>query len=90
MELYAFTSYPVFLVSGYSWPINEMPVILQWIGNSIPATPYYNAFLELTQENCPAHLLNHYLVHMMILLVVSMIAAQWRLSYLSKKQLSFS
>ncbi len=90
MELYAFTSYPVFLVSGYSWPINEMPVVLQWIGNSIPATPYYNAFLELTQENCPAHLLNHYLVHMMILLVVSMIAAHWRLSYLSKKQLSFS
>ncbi len=85
MEFYAFTTYPIFLVTGYSWPKTEMPLILQWIADSIPTTPFFNAFLEITQQNTPADKLNSYLIHLLILAVAGMIASHLRLDYLRKK-----
>lgn len=47
MEVLAFTSYPFFLLSGYSWPIESMPVIIQWFSYLIPTTPVMQAVTKL-------------------------------------------
>jgi len=49
LQLLAFTSYPVFLVSGYVFPFHSMPPALQFVANCLPTTPYLNAFVRITQ-----------------------------------------
>jgi ABC-2 type transport system permease protein len=49
LQLLAFTSYPIFLVSGYVFPLRSMPVALQYISSCLPTTPYLNSFIRLTQ-----------------------------------------
>ena len=36
MEVMAFTSYPVFLITGITWSVSEMPLFLQFISNHKP------------------------------------------------------
>jgi len=50
MEVLAFTSYPLFLLSGYSWPVNAMPQLLQWLARIIPTTPMMDAVTKLCAE----------------------------------------
>lgn len=47
MEILAFTSYPFFLLSGYSWPVSSMPVPLQWLSSLLPTTPMMEAMSRL-------------------------------------------
>lgn len=49
LQLLAFTSYPIFLVSGYIFPLRSMPPLLQYVSNCLPTTPYLNAFIRVTQ-----------------------------------------
>jgi ABC-2 type transport system permease protein len=47
MEILAFTTYPFFLISGYSWPVSAMPEPIQWISSLIPTTPMLEAMSKL-------------------------------------------
>ncbi len=47
MEILAFSTYPLFLLSGYSWPVSAMPVVLQGISAIIPTTPMLEAMRRL-------------------------------------------
>lgn len=49
LQIFAFSSYPVFLLSGYSWPLESMPVYIRAISYMLPSTPYLNAFQRVTQ-----------------------------------------
>ncbi|MFA5404998.1 MAG: ABC transporter permease [Ignavibacteria bacterium] len=49
LQLLAFTSYPIFLISGYVYPFHSLPVFLQYVANCLPTTPYLSAFVRLTQ-----------------------------------------
>jgi ABC-2 type transport system permease protein len=43
-----FTSYPLFLLSGYSWPVLAMPAPMQVLAQLIPLTPFMRAFTRVT------------------------------------------
>ncbi len=47
MEILAFSTYPLFLLSGYSWPLSSMPAFLQEIAALIPTTPMLEAMRRL-------------------------------------------
>ncbi len=47
MEILAFSTYPLFLLSGYSWPLSSMPAFLQGIAALIPTTPMLEAMRRL-------------------------------------------
>lgn len=47
MEILAFSTYPLFLLSGYSWPLSSMPIFLQGIAALIPTTPMLEAMRRL-------------------------------------------
>lgn len=40
-------SYPVFLISGYSWPISSMPDLLKTVGKFVPFTYVGNNFRDI-------------------------------------------
>lgn len=45
-----FSSYPIFLLSGYSWPIQAFPDILKIIAYLLPQTSYFQGYIIITQN----------------------------------------
>ena len=43
MGILAFSTYPFFMTSGYSWPVVAMPVPIQWLSQIIPTTHFLHA-----------------------------------------------
>ncbi len=44
---------PAFLLSGYTWPIEQMPVLMKNIAAFIPLSPYLEGFRKIFQQNMP-------------------------------------
>ena len=43
MGILAFSTYPFFMTSGYSWPVVAMPAPIQWLSQIIPTTHFLHA-----------------------------------------------
>lgn len=43
------TSYPIFLLSGYTWPFQSMNGFMQLIAQLLPSTPFFRSYLICTQ-----------------------------------------
>jgi len=84
MEIIAFTSYPLFLICGYSWPLSTMPLPIKWLSHTIPTTPFFNGFLRLSVMGGGWASIKGYAFHLIILVLVSFIAVVWRWKYLGK------
>lgn len=67
VQIMAFSTYPVFLITGYSLPYESLPEIVQWISALLPTTPFLQAYNSIVQsggnlqQNLPE------LVHLVIL-----------------------
>lgn len=48
LQVIALTTYPIFLISGYSWPLASLPTVLRVIAECVPLTPYLAGFSRLT------------------------------------------
>ncbi|MCX6138512.1 MAG: ABC transporter permease [Ignavibacteriales bacterium] len=49
LQVLGFTSYPIFLISGYSWPLQVLPMPLRLLANTLPITPYVSAYTRIVQ-----------------------------------------
>jgi ABC-2 type transport system permease protein len=82
MEILAFSTYPFFLVSGYSWPVSSMPFFVQWISALIPTTPFFKAFIKLTvMDGGWQHIMPQF-INLLLLCFLFGALAFWRLRYL--------
>jgi len=88
MEVFAFSSYPIFLVSGFSWPQSSLPTLFQWLGNFVPLTPFYNSFIRVTQMGASFQHITGQLLHLIILSGIAYLLAHFRIKYLFKNTLS--
>ncbi|MBC8319231.1 MAG: ABC transporter permease [Bacteroidetes bacterium] len=79
MEILAFTSYPFFLLSGYSWPVSAMPLPLQWLAALIPTTPMMEVMKRLYIMGADWGDVVHQFQHLIILLIVTFVLLIWRL-----------
>ncbi|RFS19466.1 ABC transporter permease [Chitinophaga silvatica] len=61
---------PAFIISGFTWPLNAMPVFVQFLANIIPLTPFLQAFKILLIQKGSVELITPYIRHLGILLVV--------------------
>lgn len=76
-QVLVFSSYPFFLVTGYSMPYQALPKAVQWFSDMLPTSPFLKAYISIVQSGgaladvLPSilHLLIIWLV-MVILLVV--------------------
>ena len=85
LQVMALSSYPIFFLSGYSWPMKGMPVILQWISQIIPFTPFVNAFMRITQMGAGFYEVVPQIIHLSILCIVGYIALHFRMRQLEMK-----
>ena len=85
MEILAFTSYPFFLLSGYSWPVSAMPLPLQWIASIIPTTPMMEAMKRLYVMGGGWYDIHSQLLHLLILTGSAFVLLIWRLNYMKNQ-----
>ena len=84
-EIMAFSTYPLFLVSGYSWPLEAMPVGLQLFANALPSTPYFFIFNSLATEGATFGNISSGIVHLLILLLIGYTLLYFRFRFLKLK-----
>lgn len=85
MEIMAFTTYPFFLTSGYSWPVTAMPQPLQWLAQVIPTTHFLHAGTRLVVMSGTWNDVAVDVYKLLILLGLFSVLAVWRL-WVMKKQ----
>ena len=88
MEALAFTSYPLFLLSGYSWPVAAMPQPLQWLAAIIPTTPMMDAVTKLFVEGSSWGPVLTDIKQLLVMLVVSLLLFYWRMTVLKRKMVA--
>ena len=85
MEIMAFTSYPVFLITGITWSLDQMPLLLQFFSKLIPLQPFF-VFIKKHAIMGVDHLLyTNEIVHLFLLLLIGYVAAFLRFRHLQKK-----
>ncbi len=84
LQIIAFTSYPVFLISGYAWPQEAMPDFIRAISNLIPSTPYLNAFNRIVNAGANFSDVKIELFHLIFLAVAGYFLAAFRIKALTK------
>ena len=72
-EVLAFSTYPLFLVSGYSWPVEAMPKLLQGFANILPSTPFYSVFSKLSIEGASFNNIRGEFIHLLLLVILGFV-----------------
>jgi ABC-2 type transport system permease protein len=87
LQFLTLTSYPIFLISGYSWPYSSLPTFLKLITNTLPSTPYFAAFTRVTQMGASLREIFPEVIHLLILAVAGNVLAYYRIKFLSNKSM---
>lgn len=61
---------PAFTLSGFTWPTNQSPGILEGFGKIIPLTPYLKGFRALLLEEANIYDVTPFIKHQLILVIV--------------------
>jgi len=88
LQFLTLTTYPIFLISGYSWPAFCMPQWVKYAAGCLPSTPYLAAFTRITKMGANIQQTMPELYHLLGLTIVLYLAAHLRLKSLTKKQIS--
>ncbi|SDH30636.1 ABC transporter permease [Winogradskyella thalassocola] len=88
MEVMAFTSYPVFLITGITWSFKDMPLVIQFMSNLIPLKPYFSFLKKETIMGVESNLYSNEIVHLLLLLLLGYVAVLLRFYYLKKQLLN--
>lgn len=86
IQFLTLTSYPIFLMSGFSWPINTMPLFIRYLAYLIPSTPYLSAYVRITQMGAEIGHVMPELQHMAALTILGLLLLIIRLKYICKKE----
>lgn len=86
LQFFAFSSYPFFLLSGYTWPLYAMNDFLQGIAFLIPSTPMLEAYSALVFKDASFSQILKPLLHLAGLGVLYAGLAYWRIHALKLKE----
>jgi ABC-2 type transport system permease protein len=84
LQVFAFTSIPLFLISGYSYPMQAIPWGMQLVSNLLPSTAYLSAMVRLTQMSASFNEILPEIIKLLIFVTVGFLAASYRFYRLSK------
>lgn len=78
---------PSFILSGFTWPLSQMPEWIQYIASVIPLTHFLPIFRLLIIENGPTDLIYPYIYNLLIITAVGFVLSYVALAYKKKKML---
>lgn len=78
LQVLLFTTLPIAFVAGFSWPVEALPVPLQWLRWLLPSTSGVQASLRLNQLGAPLQAALPYLCALAALATASTAALLWK------------
>lgn len=82
-QVMAFSTYPFFLVTGYTWPLEKLPAALQWFSMLLPTTPFLQLYQGIVQQGAGIADRPDALFHLCALWAFYTIICLWRLTRLT-------
>jgi len=82
INAFIFSSFPIFMLSGYSWPLQSVPRPLQLLSQIIPTTPYLRGYSVLTQMQGSWVDIAPQFLHLGILCTIAFICCTLRMNQL--------
>jgi ABC-2 type transport system permease protein len=89
-QIMVFSTYPVFLIAGYAWPFEALPVYMQWLSSLIPTTPFLKVYISISQMGGTLADNTEAIVHLILLCILYVLLAIWGIRRLNKRQQSLS
>lgn len=77
MQILIFSSLPMFFLSGYPWPVSQLPEPLQYIRWFFPSTSGMNASVQLNQMGASLSDVSGYLSHLGAYWLITFILLIW-------------
>ncbi|MCK9421563.1 MAG: ABC transporter permease [Bacteroidales bacterium] len=90
LQIMAFSSYPFFLITGYSWPFRMLPIFIQVISSLLPTTPFMQAYISVTQQGGTLSDNSATVIHLLGLVLLFSCLCYWRLKYLVIRSREYS
>lgn len=84
-QVMGFSSYPIFMITGYSLPSQALPGFIQFISNLLPTTPFLKSYISVVQTGGNLAENTGHIVHLALLFVLYALLLMWRLGYLRRK-----
>lgn len=88
LQFFAFSSYPIFLASGYSWPLFALHPTVKAFAFILPTTPALEAYTGIIYKNASILDIQYNLAHLLFLGLVYGTLAWWRMKVLLGKNLA--
>ena len=86
MEIIAFTTYPIFLITGYSWPTYALPIFHKYVAMLLPTTPFFRSLINVTQAGSSFQYISNDLILLLVQILFLYLLLVWRLSWLKKSK----
>lgn len=67
LQMMAFSTYPIFLITGYSWPFESLPLTVQWLSKLLPTTPFIQMYTAIVQSGASIWINPAALLHLILL-----------------------
>lgn len=81
----AFSTYPLFLITGYVFPSYAMPLPLQYFSKLFAITPYLNSYIRITQLGAGFENIYSEFINLCIVTIVLFVFAVLRINFLFRK-----
>ncbi len=85
VQIMGFSSYPFFLITGYSMPFHNLPLPVQYLSSLLPTTPFLRIYTLLVQGGASLADQIPNLIHLTALALLYTLIFIWRFSTLSRK-----
>lgn len=85
MQFMAFSTYPIFLITGYTWPFSSLPLPVQFISSLLPTTPFIKLYQSAVQTGASLSQNTGALVHLCLLMVLYTCIALIRINHIERK-----
>lgn len=87
LQIISFTSYPIFFLTGYSWPDFAMPKSMQMLASLLPSTPFFDIYSRIITTGAKLVDIKSAVLHLIILAMIGMILSFVRMKTLFSKAL---
>ncbi len=86
LQVMAFSTYPIFLITGYSVPFHSLPRVVQGIAALVPTTPFLLAYQSIVLTGSSLLENKFYLLHLILLWLLFVGLFLWRVRHLGKEK----
>ncbi|TKC59300.1 ABC transporter permease [Pedobacter hiemivivus] len=67
LQIMAFSTYPIFLITGYTWPFESLPLVVQWVSMLLPTTPFIKVYTAIVQSGASLTSMMGPMLHLLLL-----------------------